>query len=638
MAFLILQEFTPTPTWSWGGSVGYLRVFASAPFFEATTGEYIGQGNTQDINSFCQTYTCTVADGLITIPAVTIATTVDSSNPVATFTAILYDNTNVPRYTLLSQFYVDPSFFQVTPQSSVLVTLPGSTSVAGVYDYRGQTGGYPYYNLENECTSTTLNVIKRSTNWNIYDGSGTDLYVNEGVAGNFPWENASYGVSGGIAPAPTVAEDTSLMVSTWENLTLSQGFAVIPITYPGPFWNVASTKAYVNSLIGDGTTPYAADLVAGKTQLDTAPTISTQPIAIGVNTPTTGTGAIVRQVSASLTTPNIGTPTFGILSACTGLPISTGVAGLGANMASFLATPSSSNLRATVTDESGTGALIFGTNPTISGATLTSPTMTGAVLNTPTSGNLSNCTNLPISTGVSGLGSNVASFLGTPSSANLRAALTDETGTGAAVFANTCTLVSPVLGTPTSGLLSNCTGLPVATGIANLGSGVAAFLANPTSGNLATAVTGETGSGALVFAVSPSLTTPSLGVSSAVSVTATGLIKSSGTAGIGYSTGAGGAVTQGTSRTTTVILNKTTGAITLFSAAGSATPFSFTVTNSTVIATDTIIVSQKSGTDKYGIYVSAVGAGSFEITVVDLNGSTVETPVINFCVLKGVAA
>jgi hypothetical protein len=60
-------------------------------------------------------------------------------------------------------------------------------------------------------------------------------------------------------------------------------------------------------------------------------------------------------------------------------------------------------------------------------------------------------------TGLTSLGSGVATWLGTPSSANLAAAVTDETGTGALVFANTPTLVSPVLGTPTSGNLSNCT-------------------------------------------------------------------------------------------------------------------------------------------------------------------------------------
>jgi len=60
-------------------------------------------------------------------------------------------------------------------------------------------------------------------------------------------------------------------------------------------------------------------------------------------------------------------------------------------------------------------------------------------------------------TGITSLGTGVATFLGTPSSANLAAAVTDETGTGALVFANTPTLVTPVLGTPTSGALTNCT-------------------------------------------------------------------------------------------------------------------------------------------------------------------------------------
>lgn len=55
------------------------------------------------------------------------------------------------------------------------------------------------------------------------------------------------------------------------------------------------------------------------------------------------------------------------------------------------------------------------------------------------------------------LGANVATFLATPSSANLIAALTDETGTGAAVFATSPTLATPLLGTPTSGALTNCT-------------------------------------------------------------------------------------------------------------------------------------------------------------------------------------
>jgi hypothetical protein len=81
---------------------------------------------------------------------------------------------------------------------------------------------------------------------------------------------------------------------------------------------------------------------------------------------------------------------------------------------------------------------------------LTNATLTTPILGTPQSGTLTNCTGLPVSTGISGLGTGVATFLATPSSANLRTAVTDETGTGALVFANTPTLVTPVLGVATA--------------------------------------------------------------------------------------------------------------------------------------------------------------------------------------------
>jgi len=55
------------------------------------------------------------------------------------------------------------------------------------------------------------------------------------------------------------------------------------------------------------------------------------------------------------------------------------------------------------------------------------------------------------------LGTGVSTFLTTPSSANLAAAVTDETGSGALVFATSPTFVTPVLGTPSSGTLSSCT-------------------------------------------------------------------------------------------------------------------------------------------------------------------------------------
>jgi hypothetical protein len=232
----------------------------------------------------------------------------------------------------------------------------------------------------------------------------------------------------------------------------------------------------------------------------------------------------------------------------------------------------------------------------------------------------------------------IQTFLAAPSSANLRAAMTDETGTGLLVFATSPTLTTPILGTPTSGTLTSCTGLPIATGVSGLAANVATFLATPSSANLAAALTDETGTGANVFANTPTLVTPVIGAATGTSLAVTGAVTSSGTAGVGYATGAGGVVTQLTSRTTGVTLNKTTGAITLFSAAGTTVAATFTVTNSTVAATDVIILNQKSGTDLYDLMVTAVAAGSFNITFRTTGGTATATPVFNFAVIKAVAA
>lgn len=107
-------------------------------------------------------------------------------------------------------------------------------------------------------------------------------------------------------------------------------------------------------------------------------------------------------------------------------------------------------------------------------------------------------------------------------------------------------------------------------------------------------------------------------------------------AGLGYSAGAGGAITQITSRTTGVTLSTVTGDITLVSAAGSATAASFTVTNTAVAVTDNIIINQKSGTDLYNILITNVGAGSFKVTFFTTGGTTTEQPMFHFSVIKGV--
>lgn len=162
------------------------------------------------------------------------------------------------------------------------------------------------------------------------------------------------------------------------------------------------------------------------------------------NAPVTETGTQTL-TNKTFVTPALGTPASVTLTNATGLPVATGISGLGTGVATALA---------------------------VNVGTAGAPVVNGGALGTPSSGTLTNATGLPVGTGISGFGTGVAT------------ALAVNVGSAGAPVVN-----GGALGTPSSGTLTNATGLPVATGISGLGTNVATALAvtlNTTSGGLST--------------------------------------------------------------------------------------------------------------------------------------------------------
>ena len=291
------------------------------------------------------------------------------------------------------------------------------------------------------------------------------------------------------------------------------GTPTVPTAANGTNTTQAASTAFVINQIGAisaGVTTFSAGTTgltpsaASSGAVTLAGTLAVANGGTGVTT-STGSGNNVLSTSPTLVTPILGTPTSGNLANCTFPTLNQNTTGTAAGLSSILAVASGGTGTATPALVAGTNVTISGTwpNQTINatgGGTVTSVTGTapvvssggttpaismaaattsvsgyltstdwntfnnkqaagsyvtvGGALGTPSSGTLTNCTFPTLNQNTTGTAAGLSATLAVASGGT---GVTSSTGSGSVVLSTSPTLVTPLLGTPTSGNLANCT-------------------------------------------------------------------------------------------------------------------------------------------------------------------------------------
>lgn len=429
--------------------------------------------------------------GTVTITAPAVAGTTSISLPAASGTLATLDGTEtLTNKTLTSPVMTTPSLGVATATSINSTTIPTSKTLV--------------------VTTDKLNVMAATTSAElagvISDESGTGSIV---LSASPTFTGTPTLPTGTIGVTQTAGDNTTALATTAFVTTANATNANLTgeVTSTGNATTV--TNAAVIGKVLTGFTAGAGIVAATDTILQAIQKIDgNDALKAPLASPTfTGT-PLAPTAAASTNTTQVATTEFVTSAVTTANATNANLTGMVTSVgnATSLGSFTSANLATALSDETGSGVAVLATSPTLVTPVLGVATATSV-----------NGTTIPSSKTLV-VTTDKISTLAETTSAELAGKISDETGTGALVFATSPTLVTPALGIPSAAVLTNATGLPISTGVSGLGTGVATALATPSSANVLAAVTDETGTGALVFATSPTLVTPTLGVATATSV------------------------------------------------------------------------------------------------------------------------